>query len=372
MRKDIGNMVESIRIDERAKVSLLRVMLIPIALTLGACATQAPPQQAEPEVIQPQQAPQRPQVSAADEAMLRSLIAHQDRLYRVAGPLLVSNPDLCKGNARNLLGFTAKNKYSYSTELVHAAQTLLGMEDRLQVMGVLANSGAARAGLRRGDKLVEVEGQPMPQGPNAERETAAMLGPLISTRSGIRMTVLRDGANTALNLPLTRACGYSIELGNVDTVNAYDDGRRVMITRGMMNFARSDEELAYVLAKEMAHNSLGHAGRQNMTATIGEIIDNLTRIRPDITALAGTSGVRPMPQELDAAADTLSLYMLARAGYNIDHAPRFWQRLAAQYPPSVLNAYTAIHPSTSFRLSIMGKIVADIKAKQAAKQPLVP
>ena len=44
----------------------------------------------------------------------------------------------------NLLGFTAKSKYSFSDELSEAAQQLYGMDDRLQVMGVLAGSGAAR------------------------------------------------------------------------------------------------------------------------------------------------------------------------------------------------------------------------------------
>lgn len=365
MRRDIDRMVQSPAPQTSQTPLLFRTVLSAVVLMLAACATQPPASQSEPAAAEPQ-------VSAAEQAMLRSLISYQDRLYRVAGPLLVNNPDLCKGNARNLLGFTAKNKYSYSSELVPAAQTLFSLGERLQIMGVLAGSGAARVGLRRGDQLIEAEGQSLPEGRNAEREIAAILGPMVGTHSSIKLTVLRDGANTVLNVPLTRACAYSIELGNVDTVNAYDDGRRVMVTRGMMNFAQSDEELAYVLAKEMAHNSLGHAGKQSMSATVGDIIDNLIRIRPDVTTLAGTSGVRPMPQELDAAADTLSLYMLARAGYNVDRAPRFWQRLASQYPPAVLNAYTAIHPSTAFRLSVMGRIVTDVKAKQAGRKPLSP
>lgn len=366
MGTTMRRMVQPVPLHTSASTLLCRAVLLPAALALGACATQSPPaSQPEPEI-------RAPQVSVAEETTLRTLISHQDRLYRVAAPLLVNNPDLCKGNARDLLGFTAKNKYSYSSDLLPAAQALFGMDDRLQIMGVLAGSGAARAGIRRGDKLIDAEGRPLPEGPNAEREAAAILGPLIAARPSIKLTVLRNNANTVVTVPLTRACAYSIELGNVDTVNAYDDGRRVLITRGMMNFVRSDEELAYVLAKEMAHNSLGHAGKQNMSATIGSIIDNLTRVRPDVTTLAGTSGVRPMPQELDAAADTLSLYMLARAGYSIDRARAFWERLANQYPVTVLNSYTAIHPSTAFRLSVMEKIVADVKAKQAGKKPLSP
>lgn len=316
-----------------------------------------------------------PAVRAAFESAqiqtLRALMAQQDRLYRVAAPLLVSNAPLCKGNARNLIGFSAKNKYSYSGNYVEAAQAL-GFGEQLQVTGVLTDSGAARAGILRRDLLASVEDKPMPQGANAERQAAVILGPLVSSKSSVKLGLIRDNKNINVTVPLTLACGFGIELGNVDNVNAYSDGRRVLITRGMLNFVRSDTELAYVLAKELAHTALRHPARQKMTATVGGIIDNLIRITPDTSASGGTGGVKAMPQDMDAAADTLALYMLARAGYNIDGASAFWQRLATQYPASTLNAYTALHPNTAFRLTNIDKVVSDINVKTASKRPLMP
>jgi hypothetical protein len=348
-----------------------RLALLPLAL-LAACASNVP--LSTPAVPAAPAAPPAPAVAAPSpqQVMLRDIVAQQDRLYRVAAPLLVNNTELCKGNARNLLGFTAKSRYSFSDELGEAAQQLYGMDDKLQVMGVLAGSGAVRAGIRVGDKLSMVEGKPVPPGPDAERQAATMLAPLITSGTSARLTMLRNGAPVQVTVPFTRACAYSIELGNSDNVNAYNDGRRVLITRGMMNFAANDTELAYVLAKEMAHNSLNHARVQRTTGTAGAIIDNLIRIRPDMSTMAGMSGMKPMPQTMDAAADTLSLYMVARAGYDINAAPRFWERLASQYPPSTLNGYTALHPATSYRLSVMDKIIVDVKGKQAKRLPLLP
>jgi hypothetical protein len=345
-----------------------RQSVLPVALLLTACATQAPVS----TLPEPAQQAATPQVSAADQEALRSLVSYQDRLYRVAAPLLVNNTQLCKNNARNLLGFTAKNKYSYSADFIDAANKTLGLDDRLQVMGVLAGSGAAKAGVRRGDGLVTVEDKSLPQGENAERQAATILAPMVNGRSSVKLTVLRDGGNLSLNVPLTNACAFGIELGNADNINAYADGHRMMLTRGMLNFAQTDEELAYVLAKEMAHNALAHPQRQRMNATVGEIIDNLIRMHPDLSTMVGTSGVKPMPQELDGAADRLALYLVARAGYSVDNAPRFWQRLANQYPATVLNGYTAIHPATAYRVSIMQKTIADIKTKQARKLSLLP
>jgi hypothetical protein len=347
-------------------------VLAPLAF-LAACATQEPgPVTATPSkpVTTPTQAP-RPVADNPQQAQLRELIAQQDRLYRVAAPLLTSNAQLCRGNARNLLGFTAKNRYSFPIEYAETARSL-GYDDRLQVTGVLPGSGAAQAGIQRGDFLISVAGKPMPQGTDAERQAAVLLSPLVVKKAPIALGVQRNGQNSTVNVPLTFACAFSIELGNADNVNTYADGRRVLITRGMLKFTQSDDELAYLIAKDMAHNILGHAIRQRMVSTIAEVIDNLLLPHPDPTTTAGTAGIRVYPQDLDAAADTLSLYLLARAGYSIDNVPAFWKRLADQYPASVPNGYTALHPATAYRLSMIDKVTQIVKAKQEAGKPLVP
>jgi hypothetical protein len=348
---------------------------IAASLMIAGCATgprAVGPSTPETPFSAANQAPPAPAPNTPEQEALKARVALQDRLYRVAAPLLVNNPDLCKNNARKLLGFTAKNKYSYTSEYVDAAERSFGLGDRLHIMEVLAGSGAAKVGLRPGDVLVAVDDKPMPQGPNAERLAAAILGPLVNTRSSVKLTLMRDGTPQNPTVPLTLACAFVIELGNADNVNAYTDGHRVLLTRGMMSFARTDTELAYVIAREMAHSALGHPARLRMSATLGGIIDTLIRVHPDLSTMPGMGGVKPFPQNVDAAADTLSLYMLARAGYDIDDAPRFWQKLATQYPATVLTGYTAIHPATAFRLGVMEKILPEVKAKKAANARLSP
>jgi beta-barrel assembly-enhancing protease len=351
-----------------AQKYLRRLTLMPFALLLAACATAPTPPGSTVSASRPASAT----VSAADTDALRTLVALQDRLYRVAAPLLVNNAELCKGNARNLLGFTAKTRYSYSSDYADAAQSLLGLGERLQVMGVLTGSGAAQAGVRRGDTLMAVENSVMPQGENAERDAAGILAPMVNGRSELKLVVNRGGADMTLNVPLTYACAFGFELGNTDNVNAYADGHRILVTRGMMNAASTDDELAFVLAKEMAHNILWHPIRLRMTATVGGIIDNLVRVHPDMSTMVGTAGVKAMPVDYDTMADRLSLYLVARAGYNVDGAVPFWQKFATQYPRTMLNSYTALHPSTTQRIEAMEKTLALIKSRKAAKKPLIP
>jgi beta-barrel assembly-enhancing protease len=176
----------------------------------------------------------------------------------------------------------------------------------------------------------------------------------------------------SLTIPLTRACGYRVELGNADNVATYADGQRVMITRGMLGFIQSDEELAYLIAKEMAHNALSHPNKNRSYSSMGAMIDNLLQIKPDLSLLITGGGIKSYSAELDGASDQLALYLLLRAGYSIENTRNFWQRLANQYPANVLSSHTALHPATSARMTAMDKAMSEIKTKQANKRPLVP
>lgn len=338
------------------------------AVRPGATSTEPVPTPATPRDSVPVLTPEM----AANAQMLTRMAALQDRLYRVAAPLLINNAELCKTQARNLLGFTAKNRYSYPGEFNEAAHEAFGMGERLQVTGILAGSGAAKAGLRVGDGLVSAAGKTLPTGPNALASAGAVFGPIIASKASLPLSIDRSGELRDVNVPVTRACAFAIELGNADSINAYADGSRVMVTRGLIGFTRNDNELAYVVAKTMAHNMLGHAAMQRNAATIGSIIDSLVSVRPDTSMLIGSGGIKAMPADLDIAADRLSLYLLARAGYDIDNAGAFWKRLAATYPATVLNGYVANHPATAARLAALDKADDEVKAKRTARKPLLP
>lgn len=352
-----------------------RYGLMVLPMLLVACATQqsVPPSQAPlPAPSESAQVLTAPPTGTASMEALKTLVQMQDRLDRIAAPLLLKNADLCKTQARNLLGFTAKNRYSYSSEFTDAASNLFGLQERLQVIGVLGGSGAALVGIKPGDVLLKAEDKDLPQGQNAERIAATILAPMVSRKASVKMSVLRNGEALQLNVPLTRACGFRVELGNADNVASYADGARIMITRGMLGFSKSDEEVAFLIAKEMAHNALSHPAKNRSYSAMAAMIDNLIQVKPDLSLLITGGGIKAYPLEMDAASDHLALYMLARAGYSIENTRLFWQRLADQYPQSVLSSHTALHPNTSARITAMAKAASEIRSKQAAKKVLLP
>ena len=305
------------------------------------------------------------------ESEFDRLIARQDRVYRVIAPLIVKNAVLCKTAARPLLGFTAKNRYSFPAELRDAAVARLGKGDELRVVQVLEGSGAQRAGVQRGDALLSIAGKGLPLGPQAETETARLLAPLLKQTTEVDVQVLRNEAPITLKVALTTACAYTVDIGNAPHVNAYSDGRRVMVTAGLLAEV-SDQELAVILAREIAHNVQLHATTMQIRATMVSIIDTLLPPKPDLSGFAGSAGLKTMDEKLDQEADRIALYMLARAGFNPTVAVDTLERLARRYPATVLNSYTALHPWTDDRKRQMVDTIAEIRKRQSSKKSLVP
>ncbi len=339
-------------------------LLLAASLLLSACST-AP-------VKTVSNAPEQKVQPTQEIDALSAVIARQDRIYRVAAPLMVKNAPLCRSFARPLLGFTAKNLFSYPAELAPAAESALKLDDRLRVMQVLDGSGAMRAGIRAGDILQSIQDQPLPLGAQAENDAARLLAPLIKNATDISVVVLRQERAIRLTIPLTAACAFSMEIGNAPQVNAYADGRRIMITRGMLDFLSSDEELAVILAREIAHNILQHAASQQMTATVASMIDALLPLQPDASALASRGGLRPMSTKADQEADRLAMYLLARAGYDPAATERVIGKIAQAYPASQSPTYTALHPWTPERRQSIQTTLSEIRQKQTSKNPLLP
>lgn len=298
-------------------------------------------------------------------AALQRWVAQQDRLERVAAPLLLNNVKLCQRHARPVSGFNARTKYAFSSAFVAEAGSALGLDERLRIVSVMPASGAASSGLLNGDILVAAEGELFPTGQDAESAAVLLLRRKMRGRTSVNLQLLREEKKINLRVPFTSACGMTVLLGNSDAVNSYADGNRLLITRGMLNFTQSDQELAYVLAKEIAHNALSRAVRPSMRS----VIDNL---HGNPSASGKMVKISPYKPVVDATADKIALYMLARSGYDIDAVPDFWKRLATAYPMTLESSHTSLHPSTNYRLSVISQIVKTIKLKQQNQLPLIP
>jgi len=261
-------------------------------------------------------------------------------LLNVGWPVLTANADLCP-KTRPSIGVKTHKLRSYPKRLRSAAARVLDAEETARIFHIADGSPAALAGFKRGDIIVNAEGEP-----------AKLSGESWETDLADNEVSVRRGAESlTLKVAPVSACDYNLRLSQSSAINAYADGRNLTITTGMMEFTQSDSELALIIGHELAHNTMGH---------IRKSIINY------ILSLGGTRFTRPFESE----ADYVGLYYLARAGYSPEGVEAFWKRLATVAPKNISRAKT--HPTFPERYLSIQATQEQILEKIKAGAPLLP
>lgn len=200
--------------------------------------------------------------------------------------------------------------------------------------------------------------------------------------------IARAGANVCMQMTNGRgqcvfnamiAQGQGEDPNDVRGVNAFADGEKIVVNPAMMRFARDDNELAFVLAHELAHNILRHPQSTQTNAMAGGIVGLL------VDSLAASQGVNTQgafsnigmntavlrySSAFEAEADYVGLYIMANAGLDYANAANFWRRMSVRDTDAIYTSTT--HPSNPERFVAMQKTTNEINDKKARRLPLLP
>ena len=240
----------------------------------------------------------------------QDLIAKDLRLATVGYHLAKGSADFCQNKWRNP-GWVLHDERQYPD--LGLARRVFTFRQPISIAAVVEGGPAQRAGLTPGDGLFGADGSVVWYGPAPKRHQP----------SSERIDGLRD--EFATRLSEDRPIPFQIDTANgrrdflldspvicasdfwVDARAKRDagaDGVRVRVTSGLIDYVLDDDELAAVVAHEMAHNLLDH--------------------RPLIEATK--RGKTKVIKATEAEADRLSVWLMANAGYDPEAAITFWQR----------------------------------------------
>lgn len=272
--------------------------------------------------------------------------------YRLA----TANASRC-ADPQPMTGLTLHDIASYDARQRPAIRQVLALGPGFGVRDVVPASPAARSGIRDGDEIVAVgatQVEVFKLGLIGSRATPARVEAFEQVldrtlRSGpVPYRIHRAGTIVEGTLSGEPGCGGQAVYVPDDLADAWSDGVRVAVTRGIVALAGDEDELAFVIAHEMAHNVLGHArqlaGHSALLAQIG----------------IGSGAYQQSEREADALAATL----MAAAGY----APRAAVRLLARLKEKRGGSRALTHPDFDQRIAVLTRITATSTPDAAGKR----
>jgi beta-barrel assembly-enhancing protease len=239
-------------------------------------------------------------------AAYRALVAQDLRLATVGHRLASANSPFCEKRQRNP-GWVLHDEKQYpDRDVVRAAFTL---RHPVAISSVVAGGEAERVGIRAGDGLVAINDAVLNIHTEIEHKQSAEriakieseLQRALETDGPVRITLETADGRTTLAFNPPAACKSRFWVDASSKLDAGADGDGVRITEGLMAFVGADnDELAAVVAHELAHNLLGHRER---------LIKAKRRAREILAT--------------EIEADRLSVWLMANAGYDPTGALRF-------------------------------------------------
>lgn len=162
-----------------------------------------------------------------------------------------------------------------------------------------------------------------------------------------------------------------------DEANAYClPGGKIVVFTGLLDVARTDDELAAVIGHEVAHAVAEHGAerifREQLTsravaAASGAFADDPARYQQVALMLgagAQLGATLPWSRAQESEADHIGVIYMARAGYDPAAAISFWQRMQQATGGARQSEYLSTHPSSATRVRQIRELLPE--ARQAA------
>ena len=170
-----------------------------------------------------------------------------------------------------------------------------------------------------------------------------------------------------------------------ETVNAFClPGGKIAVFTGILKYTENEDGLAVILSHEVAHATLQHGNERMSQPALKRLIGlpvNLVtgvwgalapRSRKLVMGSLGLGHIvgefLPYSQEHETEADTVGIRYMQSAGYDLNEAPRFWERMAAAFPSE--SDPLSTHPDPSKRAKRLRGEIRELGA--AAPAPAKP
>lgn len=273
----------------------------------------------------------------------RALAEHDKRLANIGYRLSQTNADFCR-DVLPRMGWVLHDIAQYpGPELARAAFTF---ESPISVLHVVKGAPADLAGVQVGDGFIginyhddsgvirtsPIEDSDKTNDFERMARTTAHIGHALSRlaqhdlTNAPLITVVRDGETLSLPFAINSGCASDYILDARDKIDAGANGRHVRVTLGVSRFIMNDDEYAALVAHELAHNILKHRER----------LEAAKRGEGPMAKFGRNKRIKTIEEE----ADRLSVWLMSNAGFDVNAAATFHERLGKRKGKPFLGSLT--------------------------------
>lgn len=184
---------------------------------------------------------------------------------------------------------------------------------------------------------------------------------------------------------------FTFTVLDTDVINAFAaEGGYIYISRGLLPYLDSEEELAGVIGHEIGHITGNHHGRRKVSTVTNKVLATATYIftgsgdLADATTMFGAELISGFGREMELEADELGAEYMARSGYDpqallqvigVLKDQEQFQRTVARAsgkPGGTYHGLYATHPRNDQRLQTVIQAASELAMDEYVESPELP
>ena len=285
--------------------------------------------------------------------LIASMASASRKLHDIAWPIMKANIDVCINSRINAFGLMVADlndlQPSLKPSFLSASPNVLENDNSPSnlpmIVSVANGSPANNVNIMAGDFIVSIDNKLV----NYKNYKTLLIQAAKQGRLKIGIRRLNKDLIYSLNSQLI--CGYPVQPMISPIPNAYADGSKIYITIATLDFVKDDQEIAFLISHELAHNIVHYNGKglNEIEAKPISIND-----KPSLQSVSDLFILQSGTKETEA--DLLGIEYAIKAGVSQDKVANYFRRLSIYMPQLMDESIFRMHPGNAKR-------VADIERK---------
>ena len=277
-------------------------------------------------------------------------------LHKVSWPILLHNTHICKKSKIFSYGFiiAMKNDLPKSSRDAYVAiydnweKIDLNKTNLLpKVISVAKDSPAYKAGLLSGDEIISINN-------NTKLREEIYLSS--SERKKLSIKIKRNQIIFNVIIDGIDICGFNVQPLASGSPNAFSDGQKIFVTIAALKLAKSNDEIAFLVGHELAHNIFHFKGKGTPES---ETLPISFQDKPKYRRAYDIFMWPSLDKEVEA--DIEGIRLAYNAGYDLKNAANYWRRLSIFNPNLISDTPSMIYKGNAFRASTIESIIKKLK-----------